>query len=111
MRVKIGLIIISISIIVLAFYVFSACQEQNALKMDTVSYLENKGYDCGADIAEIYIVNVGQADTFYAAVVTFKDEPMVNYFYAYIGSPNKLQQVDFDVVNNESNQPLKHRES
>lgn len=109
LKKKIGIVVTSALVMVLGFYVYNAYQDKNNLEMDTVSYLEDKGYDSATDIEELNSVNIGEKDDIYAVVVTFKDEPMVDYFYAYKESSTQVHQID--VVNKGNNQSLKHSES
>lgn len=108
MKKKINLIIISALIIVIGLYVYNALKEKSELEMDTVSYLKNRGYDIETDIKNISIVNMGEKDPIFAAVVTFTDEPLVAYFYTYKDNSKEIQQID--VSNQGANKLLKHAE-
>lgn len=76
---------------------------------NTILYLEDRDYDTDTVVEEMSIVNVGGDETIYAVVVTFKDEPQVDYFYTYEKDSDQIIQTD--VVNRGSNQSLKHQES
>ena len=86
-------------VLVLAAVVFNgirlltATEEQTTLESDTVSYLEEQGYG-EQDIEELTIVNMGQEETLYAAVVTFKDEPETDYFYTYQTGTGQIYEID-----------------
>ncbi|WP_181347018.1 DUF3139 domain-containing protein [Thalassobacillus sp. CUG 92003] len=88
---------------------FMANPEKNELKKATTSYLSEKGYDTEKDIADIYVVNMGQDEVIYSSVVTFTDEPKVEYFYSYHKNTKELKQISY--VNKGTKQALKHQES
>lgn len=108
MKKKLSIILLAAIIIFFTFYVYSGYQEKTSLETDTIAYLENKGYEIETEIEELVTVNVGQEENLYAAVVTFKDEPMVNYFYMYKENSKDIQQID--IVNQGSNHSFKHAE-
>lgn len=76
--------------------------------MEVASYLENKGYVYETDIEQIQIVTLSKYNDIFAAVVTFKDEPTVDYLYAYKHNSKELYQ--FDVYNKKPSQVAKHTE-
>ncbi|GAB3796646.1 hypothetical protein [Virgibacillus kimchii] len=102
------LLIIIVFILFNGVRLYMAQQEENALREDTISHLEEKGYDIEAHIEETVIVNAGKDERMKAVVVTFKDEPAVHYFYSYKQDTDQIVQVD--AVHRETNQPLKHLE-
>ncbi len=111
MAKKTGVIAIFLLITTVAFYVcgiYGSYQEKNELEMDTVSYLENKGYSPEADIEKMSIVCVNQKEGIYAAVVIFKNEPLVDYFYSYKPNLKEIEQIA--VVNEGTALTLKHKE-
>ncbi|MFZ0368816.1 MAG: hypothetical protein WAM07_04340 [Halobacillus sp.] len=46
-------------------------------------HLSQQGYDSEADIADMYIVNMGEKEVLYTAIMTFQDELKVDCFYRY----------------------------
>ncbi|MEQ6378739.1 hypothetical protein RZN25_18220, partial [Bacillaceae bacterium S4-13-56] len=117
--IKIGVVIIKkrnivlvavfVLILVSGIRLFISTQEINSLKEDTISYLTDKGYDILDDIEEMNIVDIDQNEQSNAVIVTFKDEPKVDYFYTYDTDKDHLIQID--AVNKGTEEPLKHQES
>lgn len=87
---------------------FMANQERSELKEATISYLSQNGYDTEKDLENIDVVNVGKDEIQYSAVVTFKDEIKVDYFYIYKKGIEEIMQ--FDTINKGTSEPLKHKE-
>lgn len=86
---------------------FSNYQAKQAVKNDTVMYLENNGYE-KSDIDDIEAVNVGGNDLKYGAVITFMDEKSVDYLYTYKSSSEQIIQMD--ALNEGEEGELKHLE-
>lgn len=91
MKKKFAILVISALFVLLGFYVYSAFHEKSALERDTILYLEEQGYDRNEDIIALEVVNMGDNDS---VVVTFKDEPSVDYFYGYKESSNEIHKID-----------------
>lgn len=106
---NIVLAVVFVLVSVIGIRLFIAHQEISKLKDDTILYLTEKDYDPERDIEEMNIVDIDQDEEIKAVVVTFKDEPRVDYFYAYKKATDQITQID--VVNKGSNQILKHKES
>ncbi|WP_163971850.1 DUF3139 domain-containing protein [Oceanobacillus halotolerans] len=77
------LIVLSVLVLLIGIRLLVVHIEEGKLKEDTISYLEEKGYDPNADIKEIAVVDIGEDEEMNAVVVTFIDEPTVDYFYTY----------------------------
>ncbi|CQR48187.1 hypothetical protein BN1058_02538 [Paraliobacillus sp. PM-2] len=58
------------------------------------------GYDTDVDIENMSVVDIGENKGLTAVVVTFKDEPKLDYFYTYEDGTKKI--IHIDVVNKES---------
>lgn len=108
-RYTVLIIVLVIFILFNGFRWFAANQEKEALMDNTLLYLQDRGYDTDAVIDEKYIVDIGQDERMYAVVVAFKDESDVHYLYTYEKDTNQI--IQYDVVNSDSNQSLKHQES
>ncbi len=108
MKKKISIIVILVIVIVAGIYQYTILQERNNFKSDIISFLENKGYDYKAEIEEVELVCFSKKCDILAAVVNFKDEPTVDYLYAYKINTKQIQQID--VYNTVINQPPKHKE-
>lgn len=89
----IGMVIV-VCVIGMGTYLYQSYAAKTQLEEDTISYLENEGYNREAETAEITIVNMGQEQTKYAAVVTFEDEPEIDCFYTYREGTEELYQID-----------------
>ncbi|MFD1032653.1 DUF3139 domain-containing protein [Metaplanococcus flavidus] len=93
--------ILIVGLLILAFQLFTSVKEQSQIENDTLSYLENEGYE-ETDIEELYIVEILEVDENeevshtgkYEAVVHFKDEPNIAYFYRYEEDTNEIVQRD-----------------
>lgn len=102
-------IIVGILLIIVAGILwFTAIQNKKEIKEDTISYLTEKGYDTDKDIKDIYIVNMGEDKVINTVVVTFKDEPDIDYLYSYEKEINQIMQIDG--VSKKANESLKHLE-
>ncbi|SET74982.1 hypothetical protein SAMN05421676_107176 [Salinibacillus kushneri] len=105
-----------VGLLIYGFQLFTLDKEKSKLKNDTISYLENKGYDEETDIKEIYIVAIVELSKDnelihtgdYQAVVHFEDEPKNAYFYTYKNNTKEIIQIDS--VNEGTNQSLNHKE-
>ena len=87
-------IVIIVVMIGMGTYLYQSYAAKTQLEEDTISYLENEGYNREAETAEITIVNMGQEQAKYAAVVTFEDEPEIDYFYTYREGTEELYQIN-----------------
>lgn len=98
-------IIIILLLIVSGTRFLSASKQKHDLKIKVEHYLLDQGYK-KTDIKRSKIINVGQHTADYALLVTFKDEPNVDYFYA--NREDEIMQID--VVARQSNTEFKHLE-
>lgn len=105
------LIVISAIVLITGIRLFIKNQEEGVLIDNIFLYLEEKGYDTDTDIEETSVVDIGRNDERNAVVVTFKDEPQVDYFYTYKKGTDQIIQISFVNKGEGSNQSLKHKES
>lgn len=105
----IAIIIIILLVVAAGILWFTGNQDKQEVKEDTMSYLTEKGYDTDQDIENMSVVNIGEYNVTYAVVVTFSDEPKVDYFYTYEKEGKKIKQID--VVSEKKSQSLKHQEN
>lgn len=80
---KLSVLIILLLSIVLGFFTYVIVKDQQKINQDVLMYLEEKGVNIEEDISNLEIVNVGEEDKQLAVVVTYREEPDVDYLYTY----------------------------
>jgi hypothetical protein len=103
------MIVVALLLLVSGTRFISMYIAKKEIKDATMDHLITEKEYQTSDIADMYVVNVGNNELHYAAVVTFKDEIDVDYIYGFIGDTGQIGQIN--IVNKGHRDTFKHRES
>jgi len=112
-RIQIVLVLLLILILFQIYHWYSSYSAQQAMKQDTLTYLQNeRAYDIDADIAEIKVYLASMKERRYMSAVVFADERDAIYFYAYKPKSKTIRQIDAERIGEESKKTsFKHEET